>query len=146
MKRIVAIAVLGLAMVAAAIPATAGAAAACTNTSQAAPWFSSVSDTSFFVLNAFPFPGGAAWVYKTGVTAPWAVLTSTLPAATQANPQLRTFAGAYTLICNLDTGWTPRAAPTTGWIDSSGGFFPSGLPFVNAGVGIPGIFRVATLG
>jgi hypothetical protein len=141
--------VLALAVAVAAIaaaPGTSSAASVCSNSFQSAPDFAALGSPAFFVVGStVGFP--VAWANKTGVTSPFAILTSSLPASTLANPFLRNPAGSFWLFCNLNTGFTPGAVAVTGsWVDDNGNPIPGTFPWVINGQPIPGVHQVARIG
>ncbi len=124
----------------------------CSNVWQDNPFFELLSNPLIFVQ---PRPGLDR--FTEGNWSPFAVLTSSLSPAARDHlgnrvpidqpPGLLPPNGTYTLVCNLDTGWTPGFRPTGTFTDVSGTpNIPAMYPWVIDGKPIPNNFEIAAAG
>jgi hypothetical protein len=59
--------------------------------------------------------------------------------------QWQNFAGPYTLVCSLNSGWTPGATPLPAYVDGNGAPIPAPLALGPDGRPRPGVFQIARL-
>ncbi len=131
----------------AVVPATANAVTACSNQWQFAPDFVTLGDHSYFRAGD-PATESSQWMYRFGISAPVAILTSSLPGPVRRNPLWQTYAGDYTLVCNPN-GNLPDLHPTatSHYVDDNGERIPAKQPWLSdAGKAIPGLHEVWTVG